>query len=265
MNFSEKRVRIAAVSYLNTKPLIHGFDSAEFQAAADVVFDYPACVASELREQRVDLGLIPVAAIPEVPNAQIVSKYCIGAVGPVASVCIFSEVPIEEVEVLLLDYQSRTSVKLAEVLLREYWKKDLRLEPAGVDYVHEIKGTTAGVIIGDRALQVLGKYPFVYDLAEHWLEHTGLPFVFAAWVANRPLSDEFVRLFDRANAMGFNELDRVVEEHYITYYDLKRYYEQDISYHLDDAKKQGLQLFLSKINPNYQLNFYDEISNQKHH
>lgn len=265
MNFSEKRVRIAAVSYLNTKPLIHGFDSPEFQAAADVVFDYPARVAAELKEQRADLGLIPVAAIPEVPQARIVSSYCIGAVGAVASVCIFSEVPIEEVEILLLDYQSRTSVKLAEVLLREYWKKEVKIKAAGIDYVREIKGTTAGVIIGDRALQVLDKYPFVYDLAEHWKHYTGLPFVFAAWVANRPLSEDFIRLFDAANAVGFRELDRVVEEHYITYYDLKKYYEQDISYHLDEAKRQGLTLFLSKINPNFQLNFHDQISNQTHY
>lgn len=259
---SQNRVRIGAVSYLNTKPMIHGFDEPAFREVAEVIFDYPARVAADLKSGKVDVGLIPVAAIPEVQNAQIISKYCIGAVGRVASVAIFSEVPIEEVEILLLDYQSRTSVRLAEVLLKEYWKKEVKLCPAGTDYVNEIKGTTAGVIIGDRALQLLDKFPFVYDLAEHWQIYTGLPFVFAAWVANRPLSEDFIQKFEEANAVGFRELDRVVEEHFATYYDLKKYYQEDISYHLDEDKKRGLSLFFEKIHPNYQLNFLHEVTNQ---
>ncbi len=118
----------------------------------ELVADYPANVAGALQRGDIDLALLPIAAIPTIPGANIVSDYGIAADGNVASVCIFSMVPMEEIETVYLDYQSRTSVRLAQLLLEKLWKKTVVFKPATENYIDYINGTTAGIIIGDRAL-----------------------------------------------------------------------------------------------------------------
>ncbi|MGZ3956873.1 MAG: menaquinone biosynthetic enzyme MqnA/MqnD family protein, partial [Flavisolibacter sp.] len=147
-----------------------------------------------------------------------------------------------------LDYQSRTSVNLARILLRDYWKKEVELiDATGEDYRDDIKGTTAGVVIGDRALQQRLRSPFIYDLGEAWKLHTGLPFVFAAWIANKSLPQAFVDSFDEANALGLQHLDQVIAENPFPLFDLKNYYTQNIKYHLDVQKRKGLEMFLTQL------------------
>lgn len=246
-----KQIRVAAVSYLNTKPLLYGIRRHPVAQQISLVEDYPARIAQMLLEDKVDLALIPVAAIPRLPQPHIVSEYCIGAEGPVASVCIFSEVPIQEVKNIYLDYQSRTSVNLARVLLREYWKKEVNfIDASGEDFRKKIKGTTAGVVIGDRALEQRRRSPFIYDLAEAWIDHTGLPFVFAAWVANKPLPEAFAQAFNEANAAGLQHIEEVIAEQSFTSYDLQEYYQKNISYKLTLQKRKGLELFLQKLKEN---------------
>jgi chorismate dehydratase len=149
-----KKIRVAAVSYLNTKPLLYGIRHHEVFNEIELTENYPAKIAQMLIEDKVDIGLIPVAATTKLKEWHVVGDHCIGSEGPVASVCIFSEVPMEKIETVLLDYQSRTSVNLARILLKEYWKKAVTLTDAsGEDYRSQIQGTTAGVVIGDRALE----------------------------------------------------------------------------------------------------------------
>lgn len=244
----DKRIRIGAVSYLNTRPLLFGLKRSGLMDRVDVVEAYPARVASMLLNDEVDVGLVPVAIIPQLKESHIITDYCIGADGEVASVAIFSEVPLEKVEKILLDYQSRTSVNLAKVLLKEYWKQKPALEDARKDFRSHISGTTGGVVIGDRALEQLKISPYYYDLGTAWKQHTGLPFVFAAWVANKRLPEDFQDAFNRANAYGISHIEEVVaaEKPYPTY-DLTDYYTRNISYRLDDAKRKGLALFLQKL------------------
>jgi chorismate dehydratase len=111
------KIKVGAVSYLNTKPLIYGFEQGMMADEIDLVIDYPANVAKLLVENKIDIGLIPVAAIPLLMEHYIISDYCIGCDGEVASVCLFSQVPINEIETILLDYQSKTSVALLQLLL----------------------------------------------------------------------------------------------------------------------------------------------------
>jgi chorismate dehydratase len=155
-----------------------------------------------LVNDEIDVGLVPVAIIPLLKEAHIITDYCIGTEGDVASVALFSEVPVEEITTVLLDYQSRTSVNLAKILLKEYWKKDVALVDAKEDFRSAIKGTTAAIVIGDRALEQRKQSAYVYDLGTAWKAHTGLPFVFAAWVANKELGAAFEDAFNRANAYG---------------------------------------------------------------
>jgi chorismate dehydratase len=212
-----------------------------------LVQDYPAQVARLLGSGAVDMGLVPVTVLQHLPEHYIVTDYCIGCNGAVASVCLFSEVPIEQVKEVLLDYQSRTSVSLAKLLLREYWKINPVLIDTSSDFRSSIKGTTAGVVIGDRALEQRRHSPYIYDLGEAWKAHTGLPFVFAAWISNKKLPAEFVAEFNAANQSGLNHINEVVEENPNTVFDLKEYYTKYISYRLDAEKRKALQLFLDKL------------------
>ena len=239
---------MAAVSYLNTKPLLYGIKRHSIINEIELIEDYPSKIAQMLIDDEVDVGLIPVAATLKMQEWNIVGNYCIGSEGAVASVCIFSEVPMAEIEKVYLDYQSRTSVNLAKVLLREYWKKDVELiDATGEDYRNEIKGTTAGVVIGDRALQQRQRSKYIYDLGEAWKQHTGLSFVFAAWIANKKLPANFITAFDEANALGLQHLDEVIAENICPYFDLEKYFTECISYALDDEKRKGMKLFLDKL------------------
>lgn len=208
---------------------------------------YPSLLAQQLKEGSIDVALLPVAAMPGIPNARIVSDYGIATDGNVVSVAIFSQVPMEQITEVYLDYQSRTSVKLAEVLLRNYWKKEVVFKPADEHYIENIQGTTAGVIIGDRALQLLQNYPHVYDLSAAWKHHTGLDFIFAAWVTNKELPHDFISKFNAANAEGLQHIDTVISQNPFSWYDLHTYYHDNIKYLLDESKKQGLLKFLDYL------------------
>ena len=245
----DKRWRIGAVSYLNTRPLLLGIEQESFLNSIDLVKSYPANIAQDLLSGKIDIGLVPVAILPQLSDPHIVSNYVIGANGAVASVALFSEVPIDEIKSIYLDYQSRTSVQLLKILLSQFWKKEVEFISATEGYIAQISGTTAGVIIGDRALENLSKYPCVYDLSLAWKQHTGLPFVFAAWVANQPIPAAFMAAFDTANGYGLAHLDEVIalipaQEQV---YDLHKYYTENISYVYDEEMKQGLAAFLNFI------------------
>ncbi len=243
-----KKIKVAAVSYLNTKPLLYGIMRSEIIEKIELTEAYPSAIAKQLIDQTVDLALIPVAIIPLLNNPHIVTNYCIGANNAVASVCLFSEVAIEQITHVYLDYQSRTSIQLAKILLKEYWKKEVVFIPAKADYETEIKGTVAGIVIGDRAFKQRLKSTFIYDLAEAWKIHTGLSFVFAAWVANTTLHQDFLVEFNNANAYGVRHIEEVIAENNYPLYNLNTYYTKNISYNLDQEKREGMALFLAKLN-----------------
>ena len=236
------------MSYLNTKPLLYGIKRHPVLNEIELVEDYPSKIAQMLIDDQIDIGLIPVAATRRLSDWYIDSDYCIGSNGAVASVCIFSQVPMEEIQNVYLDYQSRTSVNLAKVLLKEYWRRNVQfIDASGEDFREQINGTTAGVVIGDRALEQRKKSKHIYDLGEAWKNHTGLPFVFAAWISNKRLPEAFISAFDEANALGLQNIDEVIKENPYPHFDLRQYYTSCIQYKLDDDKRKGLELFLQKL------------------
>jgi chorismate dehydratase len=243
----ERKIRVGAVSYLNTKPLLYGIERSAVSNDMELVIDYPSRIADMLLKDEIDMGLVPVAIIPKMPKYYINGEFCIGSNGPVASVCIFSESPINQIEKVMLDYQSRTSVQLAKILLKEYWKVSPELADAGNDFRDHIHGTTAGVVIGDRALEQRKISPYVYDLGEAWKAHTGLPFVYAAWVSNKPMDKHFIQRFDEANANGLTQIDKVIADNPYDYYDLHDYFTKNLDYKLDDLKRIGLETFLQYL------------------
>jgi chorismate dehydratase len=247
----KNKIKISAVSYLNTLPFIYGLEHSDIIKSIEMSRDYPALCAQKLINKEVDLGLIPVAEIIKIRDPQIVSRYCIGAVGKVNTVVLLSEVPFHEIESILLDYQSRTSVNLLKILLKQYWKIRIPLVDTSNGYEKEIKGKTAGLVIGDRVFSLMSAFEYVYDLSEIWLKYTGFPFVFAAWVSNETLPDTFLEDFNKALEFGLENRDKVIEiykkENPESKVDIETYLKTDIRYTLDDDKRKGMNLFLDLL------------------
>jgi chorismate dehydratase len=242
-----KKIKVGIVNYLNTKPLLHGISHSPIIKSIELIQDYPSNIASLLLTGKIDLGLVPVAILRNLKEYHVYTDYCIGCDGPVASVCLFSEVPVEEVDTVLLDYQSRTSVALLKILMKEHWKIEPEVCDTSSDYGSLIKGRTAGLVIGDRSLGQRRTSKYVYDLGEAWKQYTGLPFVFAAWVSLKPLNESFIKSFNAANKSGLQRIDKVIENYATDLFDMREYFTRYISYSFDAGKKNGLKRFLELL------------------
>jgi len=243
-----KKIRISAVSYTNTKPFLYGIQHTDIINQIDLSLDIPADCAQKLIDDKVDIGLIPVAATLSMAYWEIISDYCIGADGPVNSVFVFSNCAIKDVKTVQLDPESRSSNNLALVLLKNLWKIEPLLITNAEDYAKSTDSNTAFVQIGDRTFGKKEKYKFVYDLAEEWKRMTGLPFVFAAWIANKPISQEFVTEFNTSLKNGLEhrlELIKTLPQRID--FDLEDYLMHKLDFNMTEDKKKALYLFLDYI------------------
>lgn len=241
-------MRLTAVSYLNTKPFIYGLFRSDLAEMIDLSLDIPAVCAQKLLSGEADIALTPVAIIPQLPEAHLVSDYCIGSMGKVKTVCIFSEKPLSEVKTILLDFHSKSSVALTRVLCEKHWRVAPALVPAAEGFENQIVGDTAGLIIGDRAIGRERGFPYVYDLGEAWAAWTGLPFVFAAWVSTRPLHPEIAARFNAALRLGLDHLPELLKIlPTMPNFDVESYFRENISYELDEPKWQALNRFLGYL------------------
>jgi chorismate dehydratase len=241
-------IRISAVSYLNTKPFIYGIYRSELGDQIELSLDIPSECARKLLVGEADLVLTPVAIIPELPQAHLVSDFCIGSTGVVKTVCLFSEKPLHEIKRIYLDFHSRTSVMLTRLLCAEYWNIQPEFIPATEGFEKLIQGDSAALIIGDRTIGLDIRYPYIYDLGSAWTTWTGLPFVYAAWVSVKPLEPEFITVFNAALQTGLDHLPELIKIlATIPGFDVEAYFRNNISYELDDAKWQGLNKFLTHL------------------
>ena len=243
-------INISAVSYLNTMPLIYGLNHGVFSKEINLSLDYPSKCADKFKNREVDVALVPVVIMRELTYFNIISDYCIGSDGVVETVCLYSDVPIQQVENIYLDYQSRTSIELLKLLLKDYWDLSPNLISSEVGFEDNITAKNAGLVIGDRAFFLNTKYNFVYDLSYFWKKMTGLPFVFAVWLSNKELSDHFISGFNNAMGFGLNNLDQVLVRENYNYFNCnnpKDYLENKISYSLDERKIEAMRYFLDKL------------------
>jgi chorismate dehydratase len=241
-----RKIKVSCVSYLNSLPFLFGIRNHAVADEISLTLDHPAECAQKLISGTADVGLIPVAAIPLLKQPHEITSWCIGADGPVRSVALFSQVPLEEIQQVLLDFQSVTSNLLVRILAAKYWNISPLFVPAPVGYEKNISGTTAGVVIGDRALRLYDTYPYRYDLSGEWHKFTGLPFVFARWVSNQEPDSKFVNSFSEALNQGVNSIDALTGD--LVSSDLSRevileYLTNNLDYHFDDRKKQGMEKF----------------------
>ncbi len=236
------KIKISAVSYTNTKPFIYGIEKSGLLNKIELSLDVPSVCANKLINNQVDIGLIPVAEIANVPNAKIISSYCISSNGAVNSVFIFSNLPIGEVKTLRLDEQSRTSNSLAKILLKLYYKID-------VEFVNDDKiAADAIILIGDRTFGRKIDFAYSYDLGEEWLKFTGLPFVYAAWVANKNISEGFIIAFNTALKYGLNHRQQLLKELPSPQnFDLEDYLCNKLDFNLTADKRKAMALFLTYL------------------
>lgn len=248
----KEKIKISVVSYLNTLPFIYGIENdSVLMKQIELQKDIPSACADKLIHNEVDIGLIPVAEISKLKNPHIISNYCLGAVGKVDTVSLFSHVPIENVRTILLDYQSRTSVKLTKLLAKEYFKINPEFVNAEAGYEDNVDNQSAALIIGDRVFKYQNKFEYVYDLSEIWMKFTSYPFVFAAWVSNKKTDDAFIKDFNNALKFGLTNIYNVIEKYKIenqkSKIDIEKYLTRSISFTLDSEKRKGMQFFLQKI------------------
>ncbi len=239
-------VAAIAVGYHNTLPLRVGLQRLVESGDLHLDLARPAEATRRFAEGEFELGLLPTAARLALPAAVFVGEYGIVSDGFVGSVGIFSEVPLEEVEQLYLDHDSRSSVLLAQVLLRHYWQLSPKLIPARPGYRDSIAGTTAGVIIGDPAIAARAGAKHYYDLGAAWKAMTGLPFVYASWLAASQLPDSFLQKFERAQAAGLAQRHVLAAQvqPQVPNYNLTEYLTRQIHYHIDERAQAGRKLFL---------------------
>ena len=247
-------VRIAAINYLNTIPFLYGLEARMAPGEICMQFCTPSVSAALLREGKADVGIMPVGALSDLKHPSIVSDFCIGATGPVASVLVVSGRPIAEVDEILLDVDSRTSVLLTQYLCREKWHIAPRLKP--FDFSCEaLDPERCYLLIGDKALLHGGEFRHVYDLAAEWIALKQLPFVFACWTAFRPLEPSFIESFNQALEYGIRHIPEAIEKynHQFPREYAYRYLRDNISFTLDSEKRAGLSEFrrvaLEKLTP----------------
>lgn len=174
------RVRIGAVAYLNTRPLI--YDLEHLAPAAELVLDLPSRLAEFLEEGSLDVALIPVIEYFRSGTYRIVPNIAIASDGPVLSVTLFSRVPWPQMRRVALDEGSRTSAALAQILLRQRYGVTPEIVPLPMDATAEEADADAVLLIGDRAMRAcLPGFPHAFDLGQEWHDWTDLPFVYAVW------------------------------------------------------------------------------------
>ena len=162
---------------------------------------------------------------------------------------MYSNVLLNEISDIYLDYQSKTSVELLKILCKEYWKISPNFKNSKNGFEEKVKDNTAALIIGDRAFSANSKYQYVFDLSEVWKKMTGLPFVFACWISNKEIDEKFLYEFNQSLKLGIENLEESVRSESVNYSNCdnpKEYLNRKISYILDEEKRKGMELFLKE-------------------
>ena len=252
-----KSLRISAISYLNTAPLMWDFEygSTDARSAFEISYTIPSQCARSLREGSADIGIIPVAAYASIPDLAILPGVAIASRRAVRSILLVSKVPLEKIQTVALDTSSMTSVALIKVLFAKWWGGSRTFTTMAPDIAKMLAMHDAGLVIGDLALKVDRSRYFTYDLAEEWIRFTGNPFVFAIWavrraaLVNAPRDLDLAAVFQESRDHGLQpeNLDRIARE-WAPRLDLrpeevKSYLTANIHYFLDPDCLDGMQLF----------------------
>ena len=250
-----KRLRISAISYLNTAPLMWDFEHGDAGSGFDISYTVPSQCAADLAAGSADIGIIPAAAYASIPGLAILPGVAIASKQPVRSILLVSKVPLDKIRSVALDTSSLTSVALTRVLFAKWWGPGRTFTPMEPNIERMMEGHDAGLVIGDPALKVDRSRYLTYDLAEEWIRLTGKPFVFAFWaVRQSALKDaspalDLAAVFQDSRDHGLQpeNLDQITREWAprlgLSETEIRTYLTENIHYDLDPACLEGLQLF----------------------
>jgi chorismate dehydratase len=255
-----RRLRISAISYLNTAPLMWDFDHADAGRGFDISYTLPSACARALAAGGADIGIIPAAAYTQIPGLMILPGVAIASLRPVRSILLVSRVPTDKIRTVALDTSSMTSVALTKVLFEKWLGGGRTFTAMAPDLDKMLAQHDAGLVIGDPALQIDRSRYLTLDLAEEWIRHTGKPFVFAFWAVRQDalredalhesdLAQDLARVFQQSRDHGLEprSLDHLTREWAprlgLKEPEVRSYLTENIYYQLDAPCLEGLQLF----------------------
>ena len=248
-------LRISAISYLNTVPLMWDFEHGQARRDFEVSYTVPSLCAKALAEGTADIGIIPAAAYTEIPGLQILPDVAIASRRAVRSILLVSQIPVELVRTVALDTSSMTSVVLTKILFEKWLGGGRTFTPLGPDIDKMLEEHDAGLLIGDPALKVDRRRYHTLDLAEEWIRYTGKPFVFAFWAVRGQALREADPAMDvaavfrgsRDHGLRPESLENMSREWAsrlgLTETEIRSYLTENIHYQLDGGCIEGLQLF----------------------
>jgi chorismate dehydratase len=250
-------LRISAISFLNTAPLMWDFEHGEASRDFSIEYTIPSACAAALAASQADIGIIPAVTYAEIPGLVILPNIAIAARDFVRSILLVSKKPIEQVETVATDTSSRTSVALLQVLFAKFFGGPRQLTPHAPELDAMLRKHDAALLIGDAALQMqVNKEYFVYDLAHLWHERTDQPFVFAFWAVRldsldrAPRDLDLVKVFQQSRDHGLEPVNlRIIAQEWsrklrLSEADIHTYLTENVHYYLDRQNHAGLQLFL---------------------
>jgi chorismate dehydratase len=250
-----RRLRVSAISYLNTAPLMWDFEHGDGGREFDISYTLPSGCARALQAGTADIGIIPAAAYAQIPGLMVLPDVAIASRRPVRSILLVSKVPVEKIRTVALDTSSMTSVALTKVLFEKWLGGGRTFTAMQPDLDKMLAEHDAGLIIGDPALQIDRSRYLTLDLAGEWIHYTGKPFVFAFWAIRQAALDEAACLLDlpavfqksRDHGLEPASLGQIILEWAprlgIPEVDVRSYLTKNIYYHLDAPCLEGLRLF----------------------
>jgi chorismate dehydratase len=249
-----RRLRISAISYLNTAPLMWDFEHAEAGRHFDISYTLPSACARALEAGTADIGIIPAAAYAQVPSLMVLPGVAIASRRPVRSILLVSRVPVDQIRTVALDTSSMTSVALTKILFEKWLGGGRKFSPMEPNIEKMLAAHDAALVIGDPALQINRSRYLTLDLAEEWIRHTGKPFVFAFWAVRQNAlqeapSQDLVAIFQQSRDHGLEpaSLDHIAREWAprlgLKESDIRSYLTENIYYQLDPDCLEGLHLF----------------------
>jgi len=249
-----KNLTVSAVSYLNTLPFVYGIKNSGLMNNINLQLDIPSECARKFLNKEVDVALVPVALLKKLNSFQLLNDYCIGANGNVKTVLLLSQVPLESIKKIHLDYHSLTSVNLVKVLAKNLWKINPEWINLNKETEKNMEHLESIVAIGDKTFLLRDKFKFIYDFSSEWKKLTNLPFVFACWVAHEYVDAATIKNFTETLSWGVNNKTNAIEKLFdvkkFPSVNIEEYLEKNIDFIFDEQKHQALSLFLKYIDFN---------------
>ncbi len=248
-------LRISAISYLNTAPLMWDFEHGDAGRDFDISYTLPSACARALEAGTADIGIIPAAAYTNIPGLVVLPNIAIASRRPVRSILLVSKIPVDKIRTVALDTSSMTSVALTKIIFEKWLGGGRTFTSMPPNLNAMLAANDAGLVIGDPALQIDRSRYVTLDLAEEWIRYTGKPFVFAFWAVREAAlletkaTSNLAAIFQRSRDHGLEptSLDHISREWSaklgIPEADVLSYLTQNIYYHLNAACLEGLQLF----------------------